>query len=99
MKSVLTMLAAAAAFGLTAPAVAHEEGSYGASGPNYYFYGPSTNYFGAAMPSYAPPSYGPAAAYYGGHYGDDDWNNPPQYYDAIRQDPWHGYNDDWDNGY
>ena len=99
MKSALTLLAAAAAFSLAGPAAAQESDGYG-MGPNYYFYGPTTNYFGQSAPAYAPQTYGPMPAYYGGYYGGDtDWNNPPQYYDAIRQDPWHGYNDDWDNGY
>jgi hypothetical protein len=36
-------------------------------------------------------------AYYGGYY--DDWNNPPEAYDAIRSDPWHGYDEDCYYGY
>lgn len=97
MKAILTMLAAA---WCAATPVAAQDDGYGAPGPNYYFYGPSTNYFGASgAADYAPPAYGAMPAYYGGFYGGDDWDNPPEAYDAIRQDPWHGYNDGWDNGY
>ena len=101
MKSILTIFAAAG-LSLAAPAAAEAQG-YGA---NYYFYGPSTNYFGQAAPSYAPgaysPQYAPQAyspmpAYYGGYY--DDWSNPPEAYDAIRSDPWHGYDEDCYYGY
>lgn len=91
----------AATLGLAAPAAALE-GDYASPGPNYYFYGPSTNYFGpSAAPAFAAPSYALAyaPAYYGGYYGSDDWDNPPEAYEAMRQDPWHGYNDGWDNGY
>jgi hypothetical protein len=101
LKILWTVLAAT--LGLAAPAAAHP----GEGGTNYYFYGPSTNYFGS--PGYAAgrytgggygmagyPAHAPAPAYYGGYYGWDDDDNPPAAYEGLRHDPWRGYDPYWD---